>query len=139
MPWHKSRTSCGRRCRQRSYSRQMRLDVRQGLVKATGPDLQASTITANRHQLYNNLSRGGPEEDLGKWKMTHQILVQTHTKSTLRPSRIWTRCSKGKYCETLDASQKGGVCDYPPWVTTILSFLMLVPMTWLRTMTQYEV
>ena len=39
--------------------------------------------------------------------MTPQILVQTHTKSTLRPSRIWTRCSTVKYREILDASQKG--------------------------------
>ena len=54
--------------------------------KATGPDLQANTITENLHLWYNNLSRAGPEEDFGMWKMTHQ----THTKSTLRPSRIWT-------------------------------------------------
>jgi hypothetical protein len=41
----------------------------------------------------------------GKW---HQILVQTHTKSTLRPSRIWTRCSTVKYHETLDTSPERG-------------------------------
>jgi len=75
--------------------------------KATGPDFQANTMTANRHLQYNNLSRFGPEEDLGKWKMTHLILVQTHTKSTLRASRIWTYCSTVKYHETLDTSQKG--------------------------------
>jgi hypothetical protein len=75
--------------------------------KATGLDWQTNTMTANCQLLYNNLIRGGPEEDLGKWKTTHQILVQTHTKSTLKPSRIWTRWSTVKYRETLDASQKG--------------------------------
>jgi len=40
--------------------------------KAKGPDLQASTITANRRLRYNNLSRNGPEKDLGKWKITHR-------------------------------------------------------------------
>jgi len=93
----------------------------------------------NRHLRYKKLNTGGPEEDLGKWKMTHQILVQTHTKSTLRPSRIWTRCSTVKCHETLDACQKVRVCDYPPRVTTRLPILMFVPMTWVRTMTQYEV
>jgi hypothetical protein len=74
--------------------------------KATGPDFQANTMTANRLLWYNTLSRFVPQEDLGKWKMTHQILVQTHTESTLRPSRIWNHCSTVKYHETLDASQK---------------------------------
>ena len=98
--------------------------------QATGPDLQASMIIANRHLRYNNLSSGGPEEYLRKWKTTPQILVQTHTNSTLRPSRIWTRCSTVKYRETLDASQKGEVCDYPLRVAKKLSYLMLVPMTY---------
>ena len=50
------------------------------------------------------LARERPREK----KMTHQILVQTHTKSTLRPSQIWTRCSTVRYRETLDASPKMG-------------------------------
>jgi len=77
--------------------------------KGTGPHLQANTMIANRHLRYNNLSNVGPEEDHGKWKMTHQNLVQTHTKSSLRPSRILTRCSTVKYRETRDGSKKGGV------------------------------
>jgi hypothetical protein len=116
----------------------MWLDVGRDWGQATGPDLQENTITAIRHLRYNNLSTGGPEEDLGKWKITHQLLVQTHTRNTPRPSRIWTRCSTVKYRDTLDANQKGGVCDYPPLVTAKLLFLMLVSMNWVRTMTQYK-
>jgi len=37
--------------------------------KATGPDLQANTITEIRYLRYNNLKGVGPEEDLGKWEM----------------------------------------------------------------------
>jgi hypothetical protein len=56
-------------------------------------------MPANRHLLYN-LNKIGPEEDLGKWKMTHQILVQTHTKSVDRWKTV-------KYHETLDANPEG--------------------------------
>ena len=75
--------------------------------KATWSDFQANTITANCRLGCYNLNSCGPEEDLGKRKVTPQILVQTHTKSTLRQTRIWTRCSTVKYRETLDANQKG--------------------------------
>jgi len=34
--------------------------------QATGPDLQANMMTANRRLRYNKLSRGEPDEDLGK-------------------------------------------------------------------------
>jgi hypothetical protein len=107
--------------------------------KATWSDFQTNTMTSLRRLRYNKLSWSGPEEDFGKWKMTHQILVQTYTKSTLRPSRIWTHCSKIKYCVTLDASTVGEVCDYPSCVTKKLSYLMIAPVTYLRTLRQYEV
>ena len=54
-------------------------DVGRDWRQATWPDLQASTMTANRLLRYD-LSKSGPEEDLGKYKITPQILVQTHTK-----------------------------------------------------------
>ena len=76
--------------------------------KAKGPDLQARTMTANYRLRYNKLSRGGPEEEFGKWKMMHQIVVETHTKSTLRQFRIWTPCSRVKYRETLHAKHSRG-------------------------------
>ena len=106
--------------------------------KATGPDFQANKMTANCRLGYNNLSSSGPEEDLAKWKMTPQILFQTHTKSTMRPSRIWTRCSTVKYRETLDASPERGVWDYPPRVAKKLSYLTSILATYIRAMTQYD-
>ena len=108
--------------------------------RATGPDFKANTMTANCRLGYNNLSSGVPREGFGKWKMTHKNLVQTHTNSILKPSRIWTRCSTVKYRETLDASpgRGGGL-----WLSvagrkeTVISDVILI--TYIRTMAQYEV
>ena len=98
--------------------------------KATGPDFQTNKMSANCHLGYNNLSSGESEEDLGKWKMTPKILVQNHTKSTLRPSRILIHCNTVKYSETLYAIPERGVCDYPPRVAKKLSYLMLILTTY---------
>ena len=122
-------------------------------LKATRPDLQAITMTANRHLRYNNLKGGGPEKDLGKLKTTHQILVQIHTKSTLRPSRIWTRYSTVKYRETLDASPEGKILclsalahsqslisdvslhdlfKYNDAIRGLVRFVVIIILTWVR-------
>ena len=107
--------------------------------KTTGCDFHANKMTENCRLGYNNLSSGGPDEDLAKWKMTPKILVQTHTTSTMRPSRIWNRSNTVKYRETLDASPERGVWDYPPRVAKKLSYLTSILATYIRAMTQYEI
>jgi hypothetical protein len=77
--------------------------------------LQARTMAANYCLRYNKLSRGGPEEGFGKWKTTHQIVVETHMKSTLRPYGISTRCNKVKHHETLNTKQSRGSV----WLSTL--------------------
>ena len=95
---------CGQRCSQRGYKHQMWHNVGRGLVKdnraclSSKNDDCSTSPTIQKPQL--DLASGRPRE----METTPQILVQTHKKSALRPSRIWTRCSTIKYREILDAS-----------------------------------
>jgi hypothetical protein len=132
--------------------------VRRGMTRdgnwwqATGPDLQASTITENRHLRYNNLSKSRPEEDLGKWKMAikfssrptqkvhssrlgfglaaAQLSTAKH-KTQARRGNLWLSASSRKEAVISDVNPHN-VCAHNDAIWSLEWFVVIIVLTWVR-------